>query len=66
MRANTDGKMDKTIEFFNEFTDVLMNIKDFGYKFKVYGLEFPNKFNIKLYHPGDVVPWEHIFAYKEQ
>lgn len=68
-RGNSELKMNKTIDFFNEFTDALMSIKDFGYKFKIYSFEFPTngviKFNIKLYHPDDVVPWEHIFAYKE-
>lgn len=62
--------MDKTIEFFNEFADNLMTIKDFGYKFIIYNFKFhPSvniQFNIKLYHLEDVVPCEHIFAYKEK
>lgn len=69
-RENSDIKMNKTIDFFNEFTDALMDIKDFNYKFKVYNFEFhPGgviKFNIRLYHVDDIVPWKHIFAYKEQ
>jgi hypothetical protein len=68
-RSNTDDKMSKIIDYFNDFTDALMNIKDFGYKFKFYNFHFSDsevKFNIRLYHPEDVVPWEHIFAYKEK
>jgi len=69
-RSNASENMDKIIQFFNEFTDMLMNVKDFGYKFKAYNIEFKPagsiQFNIRLYHPEDVVPWEHIFAYKEQ
>lgn len=70
INQSSDTRMNKTIDFFNEFADALMNIKDFGYKFKAYSFEFhPGgsiQFNIRLYHPEDVVPWEHIFAYKEQ
>jgi hypothetical protein len=65
--TNVDNEMSKTIDFFNELDDALMNIKDFGYKFKLKKFTFEPKdngisFNIVLYKPEDVIPWEHIFT----
>jgi hypothetical protein len=69
-RGNSDTKMEKTIEFFNEIYQSLSVIKGFGYKFNIYNFKFDIlshlvKFDIKIYHPDDIVAWEHIFAYKE-
>jgi len=73
--GNTDKQMDSTIEFFNEFDDALMSIKDFGYKFKIKKIIFEPTmvnqrdgimFDIVMYHPEDTIPWEHIFAPYEE
>lgn len=69
--GDTDKKMSSTIDFFNEFDDSLMTIKDFGYKFNLQKIDFnPHgdgiMFDIVVYHPEDIIPWEHIFAPYEE
>jgi|SaaInlV_165m_DNA_3_1040750.scaffolds.fasta_scaffold25423_2 hypothetical protein len=73
IRDVNDKQMSSTIEFFNEFSDSLIKIKDFGYKFKILNFSLESsvfqgdgehgiRFDIAMYHTEDIIPWEHIFA----